>query len=566
MMNRVSAWAPGLLLASLSLSACISDDKIEPVKGEVDEDSPPTDPTALTEPGKEDGATQVLAYSKESAHPYANNANLTFALDLASTVPPCTSQVKLHFSVLRTEAGYDFVSVRNGSGTEVQRFDGTKDNTWTNWIPLSSAKTMSIKLTSDASVVKDGFKIDQVEWQGSTVCPAGPQYLCTMTSIDLRRPAPACGCMELSHCTPFSTIKISHTVGGGFTGQITGKKLIGNDLSTTVITTAGGETLTPVGTIDNAALTDFLRSIATTSVLYGPGRQESANWTECFNVTTDQETVSYCAAQGSHTPAIVDAITKFEALASCGSGGALTCGSGLSCDANHACTQSQGCICPAIYQPQCGVNGTTYSNACAAGCAGVEVKHAGECGVTGDSCGTIRGLVCQDSYKCWYGATGQTPPFPDAGGSCTAANYCASNATAQMDCAGLIHPAVLGQWTCPNNVCTYQAGPPWNDVAGFSFETTHPYASNAAQWQQLYLPAGATKMRLQTVGTFDLEANYDFLEVWSWVNNAWVRTKRYTGTAGPTSADVFDGGFFYLKFVSDPSVTKAGFKVTAQSM
>src|SRR4051812_28872007 len=281
MMNRVPAWASGLLLASLSLSACISDDKIEPSKGEVDEDSPPSDPTALTAPGKEDSSSNVVAYSKESAHPYANNANQTFTLDFAS-LPACTTQVKLHFSVLRTEAGYDFVSVRNGSGTEVQRFDGTKDNTWTNWVPLSAAKTMSVKLTSDASVVKDGFTIDQVEWQGAVTCPAAPTLLCTTTSIDLRRPAPACGCLEISHCTPYSTITVTHTVGGGFTGQVTGKKVVGTNAFTTVFTPAAGETATPVGQIDPTAFADFMRSIATTSVLYGPGRSESANWTECF--------------------------------------------------------------------------------------------------------------------------------------------------------------------------------------------------------------------------------------------------------------------------------------------
>jgi hypothetical protein len=71
-------------------------------------------------------------------------------------------------------------------------------------------------------------------------------------------------------------------------------------------------------------------------------------------------------------------------------------------------------------------------------------------------------------------------------------------------------------------------------------------------------------MRLVTVGTFNLETNYDFLEVWSWTNNAWVRSKRFTGTTGPTATDTFSGRYFYLKFVSDTSVTKSGFKVTAQ--
>jgi len=71
-------------------------------------------------------------------------------------------------------------------------------------------------------------------------------------------------------------------------------------------------------------------------------------------------------------------------------------------------------------------------------------------------------------------------------------------------------------------------------------------------------------MRLVPAGAFHLEANYDFLEVWTWASGAWTRTKRYTGTVGPSATDEFPGQYFYLKFVSDPSVTREGFKVLAE--
>ena len=51
--------------------------------------------------------------------------------------------------------------------------------------------------------------------------------------------------------------------------------------------------------------------------------------------------------------------------------------------------------------------------------------------------------------------------------------------------------------------------------------------------------ASAFKGSVTATG-FALEANYDFLEVWSWVNGAWKQVKRYTGTTPPaTYAEVW---------------------------
>ena len=96
------------------------------------------------------------------------------------------------------------------------------------------------------------------------------------------------------------------------------------------------------------------------------------------------------------------------------------------------------------------------------------------------------------------------------------------------------------------------------------FTSAHPYANRASEWKQLYAPEGANKVRLVVTGAFEMEAGYDFLEVYSWKNNAWTLMKRYTGTVGPALTDELIGRYHYLRLVSDSSITKTGFDVAAE--
>jgi hypothetical protein len=175
-------------------------------------------------------------------------------------------------------------------------------------------------------------------------------------------------------------------------------------------------------------------------------------------------------------------------------------------------------------------------------------------------CGGFGGLACLDGHKCRFDVSTFEYPYPDAAGLCVTESYC----DAAPDCAGLPHIAVPGTWACQTNSCAWVAGPAWNAVSGFSFSTTHPYSNNANVWKELTLPAGATKMRLNMTGVFNLENGYDKLEVWAWRNNAWVKVKTYTGTVGPAASEEFTGRYHYLHFVSDSSVTRHGFDLTAQ--
>ena len=91
----------------------------------------------------------------------------------------------------------------------------------------------------------------------------------------------------------------------------------------------------------------------------------------------------------------------FAASVALGLGACLDQGADL--DADTAALEREGCVCAAIYEPVCGVNGVTYSNACRASCAEVSVATAGECETTEGG-----PTVCAAIYEPVCGANGVT--------------------------------------------------------------------------------------------------------------------------------------------------------------
>ena len=156
-MSIVSSFVRGLLipgvvtLAAASGVGCV-EDKDDLPKGVVDESTPPGSPIAF-DPGKADAAGTTFAVSLETAHPYANNLSRDYSVDLDAIVPSCTHEVRAHFASLRTERGYDFLSLVSPDGTAVQTLDGNRDNTWSEWTWVDSAdKQLKLHLTSDSSI------------------------------------------------------------------------------------------------------------------------------------------------------------------------------------------------------------------------------------------------------------------------------------------------------------------------------------------------------------------------------------------------------------------------------
>jgi len=97
----------------------------------------------------------------ESAHYYPNSANQTYYV--YGPQDQGSIQMRVHFAKLYTESGYDYVKLYDAAGNLINSYSGNEGtNFWSNW---GQGNYIRVVLTSDGSIPKWGFKIDEYEWQ-----------------------------------------------------------------------------------------------------------------------------------------------------------------------------------------------------------------------------------------------------------------------------------------------------------------------------------------------------------------------------------------------------------------
>lgn len=98
----------------------------------------------------------VTNYVVESPHQYYDNCDLSYTVQ----ANPEATQIRVHFSDLYVEDGYDFVTLSNSDGSQTQELTGGQSDLWSDWF---NGNIVNIHLTSDNSTTDWGFYVDGYE-------------------------------------------------------------------------------------------------------------------------------------------------------------------------------------------------------------------------------------------------------------------------------------------------------------------------------------------------------------------------------------------------------------------
>lgn len=96
-------------------------------------------------------------FDYETAHNLPNNFDDTreFHFDGAT-------YIKIHFTKIDMESGYDYIYVKDRYGTTIHTYTGVHNDLWTDWI---SGDKININTVTDYSVTSWGYKVDQIQYR-----------------------------------------------------------------------------------------------------------------------------------------------------------------------------------------------------------------------------------------------------------------------------------------------------------------------------------------------------------------------------------------------------------------
>jgi subtilisin family serine protease len=92
----------------------------------------------------------------ESDHPYADSTDKTWTVHV-----PGAKYIRVHFEKVDVEPHYDAVSIETPTGQMVDQISGSESDSVSEY---ALGDTLTIRLKSDASISKWGFKMDKVQF------------------------------------------------------------------------------------------------------------------------------------------------------------------------------------------------------------------------------------------------------------------------------------------------------------------------------------------------------------------------------------------------------------------
>jgi len=127
------------------------------------------------------GVEVSLTPPVESPHNYPNNYDHTWIV----SGPSNATRMRVHFTEIDVESGYDYVYIYDENDSLIISYTNTgwwpgnpRFNVWTPWV---DGNIIKIRLTSDISVRRWGFKADRYEYVSNTSTSDRKKYIIVMT-------------------------------------------------------------------------------------------------------------------------------------------------------------------------------------------------------------------------------------------------------------------------------------------------------------------------------------------------------------------------------------------------